>query len=232
MTTRTQISRGVLVTLALLSPASGLTHEAHGEHAGHQMQGSHDVHASHAMDDSHDAHALHRQMLTQAGESAYHRSERSYQTPAVTLTDSRGTPVPLAALLDAEGPVILNFIYTSCSTVCPVLSATFAQAQGPLANTPRKPRMVSISIDPAFDTPSRLRDYAEKYHANDDWHFLTGDTATVIAIQRAFDVYRGEKSNHIPVTFLKASAHDPWVRLEGFTSAADLVREYAQLVAH
>jgi protein SCO1/2 len=180
-----------------------------------------------------DPHAAHRQMASAAATTGYLRSENRYATPAVTLTDSRGAPVPLAPLLDADAPVILSFIYTSCTTICPVLTATLSQAQGRLAAAPRKPRLISISIDPDFDTPARLQAYAATHHAHgDDWHFLTGDAAAVVATQRAFDVYRGRKSNHIPVTLLRASAHSPWVRLEGFTSAADLVREYERLLAN
>jgi protein SCO1/2 len=53
----------------------------------------------------------------------------------------------------------------------------------------------------------------------------------LIAVQRAFDVYRGDKMNHSPVTFLRAGAGKPWVRMAGFASAADILREYRQLNA-
>ncbi|MCK9529939.1 MAG: SCO family protein [Gammaproteobacteria bacterium] len=215
---RTALARLLGGLLALFLPLTGLPHEDHAMQAHPPVPG--------------DPHAAHRQMLSEADSLPYLRSENRYATPAVTLTDSRGAPVPLAQLLDADEPVILSFIYTSCTTICPVLTATLSQAQDRLAKAPRKPRLVSISIDPDFDTPARLQAYAATHHAHADWHFLTGDAAAVSATQRAFDVYRGRKSNHIPVTLLRASAHSSWVRLEGFTSAVDLVREYERLLAN
>jgi protein SCO1/2 len=58
---------------------------------------------------------------------------------------------------------------------------------------------------------------------------LTGTLDDSVAVQRAFDVYRGDKMNHQPATFLRAAPGQPWVRLEGFASAADILREYRQL---
>jgi protein SCO1/2 len=52
-----------------------------------------------------------------------------------------------------------------------------------------------------------------------------------IATQRAFDAYRGDKMNHLPVTFLRAAPGKPWVRLEGFAPPDEVVKEYRQLVA-
>ncbi len=172
-------------------------------------------------------HAMHMEMLTSAEQ--YRRTQHEYSLPQVELVDEANRKVELADWLHTEQPVILNFIYTSCSTICPVLSATLAEAQLPLNSSPAIPRIISISIDPNHDTPARLHDYAGRYRDGSDWHFLTGDSSAIVDVQRAFDVYRGDKSNHIPVTFMRASAGAPWVRLEGFTSAEELVREFERV---
>jgi protein SCO1/2 len=91
--------------------------------------------------------------------------------------------------------------------------------------------MVSISIDPEHDTPARLNAYAAKFHAGPQWRFLTGSLPDTIAVQKAFDAYRGEKASHVPLTFLHASPGAPWVRIEGFVSAGELMHEYRALVA-
>jgi protein SCO1/2 len=49
-------------------------------------------------------------------------------------------------------------------------------------------------------------------------------------MQRAFDVYRGDKMEHQPVTFLRALPGKPWVRYEGFPSPDLLAREYRDLI--
>jgi protein SCO1/2 len=94
----------------------------------------------------------------------------------------------------------------------------------------RELRLVSISIDPEHDTPARLATYAERQRAREPWSFLTGEPTAIRTVQEAFRAYRGNKMNHVPLTFLRASPDDPWLRIQGFATAADLVREYHGLV--
>lgn len=162
------------------------------------------------------------------GESAtnYRRSVQSYEIPDVTLMDMNGAQVSLTSALNADSPTMLNFIFTSCTTICPVLSATFSQAQKKLQSRREKFRMISISIDPEHDTPARLKAYAKKHNAGPQWNFFTGTLSDIVAVQKAFDAYRGNKMSHEPLTLMRASADGSWVRLDGFTSTADLVAEY------
>lgn len=173
-----------------------------------------------------DPHAGHRDMLKKS--TRYQRSNHAYSVPEVHLINMSGESVSLQSTLDREKPVILTFIFTSCTTICPILTATLAQADTELRKQPTAPRIVAVSIDPEYDTPQRLRDYSKSYRAGPEWDFMTGDTESIVAVQRAFDVYRGNKMNHMPVTLLKGSG-DQWLRLEGFTTAADLVREYKKI---
>jgi hypothetical protein len=140
----------------------------------------------------------------------------------VTLVDAQGERVRLATVLDHPGPVLLQFIFTTCPSVCPALSTTLSAAQKDLGE---RVRMVSISIDPEFDTPARLRDYARQFKAGPQWTFLTGSREDVLAVQKAFDAYRTNKMSHEPLTFLRPAPGQPWVRLAGPISPADLVNE-------
>lgn len=160
----------------------------------------------------------------------YVRSSASYIVPDVKLVDADGRAVPLRSSL-AGKPVILNFIFTTCDTTCPVTSMTFSQVQEALGPERNSVHMVSVSIDPEQDTPPVLKAYAAKFHAGSQWHMLTGSVGDSIAVQRAFDVYRGDKMNHQPVTFLRGLAGDRWVRMAGFVSAAEILREYRQIRA-
>jgi protein SCO1/2 len=92
--------------------------------------------------------------------------------------------------------------------------------------------MVSISIDPEQDTPAVLKAYADKYGAGPQWNMLTGSLSDSISVQRAFNVYRSDKMDHLPTTFLRARPGQPWVRLDGFASAADILHEYHQLTSN
>lgn len=162
----------------------------------------------------------------------YVRAIAVYTVPDVKLVDADGVAFPLRTnLANQDSPVILSFIFTTCTVVCPVTSATLAQVQAALGPERDALRMVSVSIDPEQDTPAALKAYAAKFGAGPRWQMLTGSLEDSIAVQRAFDVYRGDKMNHQPVTFLRARAGQPWVRLDGFASASDILREYRQLRA-
>ena len=90
--------------------------------------------------------------------------------------------------------------------------------------------LVSISIDPEEDSPARLSEYAKKLKAGTGWQFYTGTAQASIDVQKAFDAYHGDKMNHLPLIFLRTAPGNPWVRLNGFVSADDLIREYHSLI--
>lgn len=215
------------VTVTAQGPSAGAAHDHH-----HMMDvvtaaqpvGGHDQHAGQqAAAQQHEGHEHHAALLSQKG---YLRTETGYLVPDVLLTNQDGERVSLRQLLAGPKPVLLNYIFTSCTTICPVLSASFAQTQRSLGDEANKVRLVSISIDPEQDTPTRLRDYAQRFRAAEGWELLTGSREDIVAVQKAFDAFRGDKMNHIPVTFIHVADDSPWIRLEGFPSADELVSEY------
>ena len=172
-----------------------------------------------------DPHAHHKHMMEQPG---YTSSIHTYVIPELYLNDTHNNKVSMQEILGGDEPVMLNFIFTTCTTICPILSATFSQVQRELGNDTKNVRMISITIDPEQDTPERLKEYAGRFKAESGWQFLTGSIDDIIAMQKAFDAYRGDKMNHIPLMFLRNTANGTWVRLEGFTSASEVVAEYRQ----
>jgi protein SCO1/2 len=162
--------------------------------------------------------------------SPFTRTEARYELPDVALRDQRGRPFDLRELADGPRPAAVNFIFTTCTTICPVMSATFAQMRRELGADAAGVRMVSISIDPEHDTPGLLAHYAERFDAPPEWTFLTGSPAAVERVLRAFDVWTPTKTSHRPVTLLRR--HDPggWVRLEGLGSGAALAAEIRTLL--
>jgi protein SCO1/2 len=153
-------------------------------------------------------------------------SSADYRVPNVMLKDAAGKMVDLRRVLAADEPLMLNFIFTSCTTVCPVMSGIFSQVQNKLGNSVH---LVSISIDPEYDTPNRLVAYGKRFHAGSQWTMLTGSLQDTVAVQRAFSAYYGDKMDHVPATFILAKPGDHWVRIDGLASADDLVHEFHQL---
>lgn len=162
--------------------------------------------------------------------SGYSVSQRSYVIPDVMLTDSNGKQVALRQLLETNQPVMVNFIFTTCGTICPVMVKVFSDLPQHLGKDARNLRMISISIDPQNDTPAKLRSYAQEHGADSRWTFLTGRSQDIQLIQRAFASYRGDKMNHEPVTLLHPAAGPTWIRIDGFASASELANEYRKAV--
>jgi protein SCO1/2 len=152
-----------------------------------------------------------------------------YAVPAVQLVRDDGKVVSLPEEMNDGRPVVLNFIFTSCSSICPLMSQVFAQFQKQLGAESATVHLMSISVDPEEDTPARLREYARKFHAGAGWQHYTGTIDASLAAQRAFNVWRGDKMSHTSVTFLRVHPDAPWLRIDGFVTADELFQRYHQL---
>lgn len=177
-------------------------------------------------DDDHHEHHHHHHVVAPGVE----RSEAAYAIPNVTMVNQEGKKVSLAELVDADQPVMLNFIFTSCTAICPAMSATFASVQKKLGSDSNRVRMISISIDPEYDTPAALNAYAKRFKAGPQWEFLTGSLDDSVAVQQAFDADRGDKMNHAPMTLMRATPDSQWVRYEGFAKADELAQEIRSML--
>jgi protein SCO1/2 len=170
--------------------------------------------------------------MVRHGEAApeYKRTIEKYQVPDVTLVNQDGKQIPLKSFLEGEKPVILDFIYGTCTTICPVLSIGFSHFQKKLGPGADKVRLVSISIDPDNDTPPVMKEYLQRYNARDGWDFLSGKREDIIAVMKAFDAFVVNKMNHFPLTILHAPGTEEWIRINDLISTADLMQEYNTLL--
>jgi protein SCO1 len=111
-------------------------------------------------------------------------------TPAFNLTDQTGQSFSSESL--AGRVTLLDFIYTHCTDACPLLSATFQDAQRKLADDKQlgsKITLVSLSVDPQHDTPSVLMEYGRQFKADpENWKMLTGDWDQVYDVVTGFKV--------------------------------------------
>lgn len=153
------------------------------------------------------------------------RSALRYQVPEVGLVRDDGRHVSLPAEMNDGRPVVLAFIYTSCTTVCPLTSQTLSTVQQRLGDARDRVHIMSISIDPEQDTPARLREYARTFHAGPQWQHYTGTLAASQRAQRAFDVYRGDKMDHAPAVLIRRAPGEQWVRIDGFATAEQVLAE-------
>jgi protein SCO1 len=145
--------------------------------------------------------------------------------PDVTVIDETGTILPLRDVLLQDRPVFVEFVYATCTTICPVLSAGFSSMQRKLGDDRDRVALVSFTIDPEHDTPEELDKYLKRYGAKSGWSFYTGTRADIDDIMRAFDAYVADKMSHRPLTFVRSPKDGSWVRLFGFAGTADLLAE-------
>lgn len=159
----------------------------------------------------------------------YQRTVENYQIPDVTLTNQDGEDVKLTDLVNQNQPVLIDFIYATCTTICPVLSAGYSHLQRKLGDHSETVKLLSFSIDPEHDRPQVLTEYLQRYQAKPGWDFLTGSRKDIETVMHAFDAYVSNKMSHYPLTLIKVPGKEQWVRLYGLVGTKALTREIEQL---
>jgi len=140
------------------------------------------------------------------------------------LLDASGKRVRLAQEVIGARIAVVNFIYTSCTTVCPVSSATFQQLQQKLgARLGKDVVLVSITVDPLRDTPQRLREYAARYEAREGWVWLTGAKPDVDSVLKGLGAYAPRFEDHPAMVLVGDARGGPWTRFFGFPSVDELM---------
>lgn len=104
---------------------------------------------------------------------------RLFPVPDAALVAETGRPLNLREL--KGNVVVYDFIFTSCGGTCPMMTAQMRKLT-PKIDRDAPVRFVSISVDPARDTPQVLRDYATRYRNDPRWTFLTGDRDTIVKL--------------------------------------------------
>ena len=163
------------------------------------------------------------------GKVYYKRTVEEYSVPDVILINQEGKKVNLKEYFDSEKPLVLDFIFGTCTTICPVLSVGFSHFQRELGPEAAGVQLVSISIDPDNDTPEVMSLHLKKYGAQPGWDIFTGELGNIVEVLTEFDAYVTNKMHHFPLTILRGSGQDKWIRLNGLLSASDLMKEYKKL---
>jgi protein SCO1/2 len=162
----------------------------------------------------------------EADTARYQRSIERLTIPDVVLVNQDGERVRFKALVESEKPVIVDFIYATCTTICPVLSAGFSSMQKKLGADSEDVHLVSITIDPENDTPKIMKEYLKRYGAKPGWDFLTGSRKDIDRVTEAFDAFFGSKMEHLPLNFIRTSENGKWIRLYGLLSSREFMEEF------
>lgn len=120
--------------------------------------------------------------------------------------------------------VVMNFIYTNCTTSCPLSSAIMGKVRRELGErVGADVRLVSLSVDPATDTPARLNDYSRRFGAGPGWIWLTGERLTVNRILKGLGIYTADFQDHPLVWLIGDGRVNTWTRLYGVVAPSQII---------
>ena len=147
----------------------------------------------------------------------------STNIPTAQVVDQNGKQLNFYSDLIKGKTVAINFIFTTCTTICPPLTATFRRVQQDAAARGLDVQLISVSVDPVTDTPERLRDFAAKFKAGPGWTFVTGDKALIDSVLQSLGAAVSNKNDHTPMILIGNDSSDYWTRAYGLTSPTKIV---------
>ena len=149
----------------------------------------------------------------------------------VPLVDQDGVPTRLPEVV-GDRVVVLDFVYTSCTTVCPVLGAIFERLGGAFGERlGQDVRLVSITVDPVRDTPAALKAYAARHRAPAGWTFLTGSQENVDRVLQGLGGYGPDLRQHAPVVLVGDGRTGRWARFNSFLEPERIQAKAESLLA-
>jgi protein SCO1/2 len=121
--------------------------------------------------------------------------------------------------------VVINAFFTTCTSVCPPMSRNLEKIQNALGDRLGKDVfLVSITVDPATDTPTRLKEYSLKFHARPGWMFLTGKKENVDWALYKLGQYVEEKNDHSSILIVGNEPKGLWKKAFGLAKSEELLK--------
>ena len=147
---------------------------------------------------------------------------RAYFTD-VALVDQDGRPMRFYSDLLKGKVVVINSFYTSCTDSCPLIMGSLARLQDALGERfGREVSFVSLTTDPAHDTPPRLKEYAKRFQARPGWHLLTGEKENVqLALAKIGQIVKS-KEDHLNLLILGNERTAHWKKAFAMAPTASL----------
>jgi protein SCO1/2 len=181
-----------------------------------------------------DPHAHHHQMMATAPapEKTEVQELGHLNIPDVPVIDQDGKPRQFYTDLVKDKVVAVNFVFTTCTTICPPMGANFAKLQKLLGDrSGRDVHLISVSVDPSTDTPERMKAWGQKFGAGPGWTLVTGDRDEITRLLKSLGVYTPSISDHSPLVLLGNDARHQWTRAYGLAAPAKLEELIAGMAA-
>jgi protein SCO1/2 len=168
-----------------------------------------------------DPHAGHH-MGDAAGQEQQSPAQKYFSD--VELLDQDGRKVRFYTDVLKGKTVVVNAFFTTCTSVCPPMNRNMEKVQEALGDRVGKDvLLVSISVDPTTDTPPRLKEYAQRFHAGPGWLFLTGKKENVDWALYKVGQYVEAKDDHTTLIIVGNEATGLWKKMFGMGKTAELI---------
>lgn len=207
-----------IVPALVLAGAAGVRAQSHDGHQGHSERsgGAGQTAPEHA------GHAGHAPPPAPADDGVQQLG--SIRVPDIVLKDQDGRDVRFYSDLIQGKRVVINTIFTTCTTICPPMGATYSKLQSLLEERgERDVHLISISVDPVRDTPERLKAWGEKFHAGPGWTLVTGPKLEVDRVLKGLEVFTANPEDHSPVVLVGDEPRGEWTRAYGLVAPSKLL---------
>ena len=149
----------------------------------------------------------------------------------VELTNQDGKKVRFYSDILKGKTVVVNAFFTTCTSVCPPMNRNMEKVQEALGDrVGRDVFLVSMTIDPETDTPARMKEYAQKFHAGPGWIFLTGKKENLDWALYKLGQYVEQKDDHKTIFIIGNESTGLWKKAFGIANVAELVQVVESVV--
>jgi protein SCO1 len=152
--------------------------------------------------------------------------------PDLELVDQDGKTVHLYSDLVRGRVAAVSFIFTTCTSICPLIGANLGRLQTELGQSLGEDiALISVSVDPATDTPQRMKAWGAQFGAKSGWSLLTGDKETVDQLLKVFGLFTPDIQNHSPFLLLVNDRTGDWTRVNAIETPPPKVAEILRKMA-
>jgi protein SCO1/2 len=128
--------------------------------------------------------------------------------------------------------IVINTFFTTCTGVCPPINRSLERVQEALGDRLGKDAfLISMSVDPETDTPSRLKEYSRRFHARPGWIFLTGKKENVDWALYRLGQYVETKDNHTNIIIIGNEPKGLWKKAFGLAKADELIKMVEDVIS-
>jgi protein SCO1 len=143
--------------------------------------------------------------------------------PDMRITDQDGRRVRFLTDVLRRRPAVISFIFTGCSSTCPLVGATMAAVADRVQKESLDSALVSISVDPENDTPAALLSWRAQFGNIPQWTLVTGPKSDIDRLLRAFRSYFAGPDDHPDILMIGPDAAGTWTRMSALAPATDVV---------